>query len=91
MFRGIPIGIAFAALFVANGLLIGWRQAYDVMLAITSPAETSHPPLAWLLSIAGWLVVPVVAGAVAGHVVTAAVAGHRATPVSRLFTEDDDG
>src|SRR5689334_5733664 len=64
LFRGIPVLVAFVALFVANGLVIGWRNAYDVMLSITSPAATSNRVLAWLLSFSGWLVGPAIAGAV---------------------------
>ena len=62
LFRGIPALVTFTALFVANGLVIGWRNAYDVTLSITSPAATTSPVLAWPLSLAGWLVGPAVAG-----------------------------
>ena len=59
LFRGIPVLVAFTMLFVANGFVIDWRNAYDVMLSITSPAATSSPGLAWPLSSqAGWSVLP---------------------------------
>jgi hypothetical protein len=89
LFRGIPALVAFAALFAANGLVIGWRKAYDVMLAIISPADTSSPVLAWLLSLAGWLVGPAVAGAVVGYMITAAIEGRRKKPIAELFREVD--
>jgi hypothetical protein len=89
LFHGIPVLVALAALFAANGLVVGWRTAYDVMLAITSPAATSSPVLAWFLSVAGWLIGPAVAGAVAGSMVNAAIARRRKRPVGQIFTEVD--
>jgi Family of unknown function (DUF6313) len=80
--------VAFVALFIANGLVIGWRSAYDVMLAITSPAATSSPALAWLLSLGGWLVGPAVAGAVVGYMITAEIEGRRKKKFDELFRED---
>jgi hypothetical protein len=91
LFRGIPIFLLYAILFALNGFLIGWRKAYDVSLAITSPADTTHATMAWLLSLAGWLVAPGIAGAVAGYVITASIASRRGTPVERAFAEDRDG
>jgi len=51
LFRGLPILAAAAALYVAGGIVIGWRKAYDVTLGITSPADTSVPTVAWVLSL----------------------------------------
>jgi hypothetical protein len=89
LFRGIPALVAFAALFAANGFVIGWRNAYDVMLAITSPAATSNRVLAWLLSFTGWLVGPAVAGAVVGYMITTEIEGRRRKPFKELFREVD--
>ena len=86
-FRGIPALVAFTALFVANGLVIGWRNAYDVMLSITSPAATKSLVLAWPLSLAGWLAGPAVAGAVVGYMITAGIEGRRKKPIDELFGE----
>ncbi|MEV4242044.1 DUF6313 family protein [Streptosporangium canum] len=83
--RGLPILFVFGALFVANGLLIGWRKAYDVTLAITSPADTTMPVLAWLLSIAGWLLAPAIVGAITGFVVSNAIASRRTRSVEELL------
>ena len=87
LFRGIPALAALTALFVANGLVIGWRAAYDVMLTITSPAATRSPILAWPLSLAGWLAGPAVAGAVVGYMITAGIEGRRKKPIDELFRE----
>jgi hypothetical protein len=82
--------LGFGSLYVANGLVIGWRDAYDVTVAITSPAATSSPALAWFLSVAGWLVAPGLAGAVAGYVVSASISARRRTPMRELFRDGDD-
>jgi hypothetical protein len=89
IFRGAPILLTYVALFVANGFAIGWRNAYDVNVAITSPAETRVPVLAWFLSIAGWLAVPVIAGAIAGYVVNASIVGRRQGKIENLFSVDE--
>ena len=87
MFRGIPALLAFTALFVANGLVIGWRNAYDVTLSITSPAATKSLVLAWPLSLAGWLAGPAVAGAVVGYMITAGIEGRRKKPIDETLGE----
>ncbi|GAA0462509.1 hypothetical protein Ade02nite_29050 [Paractinoplanes deccanensis] len=83
--------VGFGILFVLNGTLNGWRRSYDVALAITSPADTSVPQLAWILSLAGWIVAPGIAGAVAGYVITASIGARRRTDINSAFAEDDDG
>ncbi|MQY07300.1 DUF6313 family protein [Actinomadura macrotermitis] len=89
--RGIPVLLGYAALFTGNGFLIGWRRAYDVSIGITSPADTSAPVPAWFLSVAGWLLVPGIVGAVAGYAVSNAITSRRTRPLDELFPEDDDG
>lgn len=90
VYRGSPFILGFGGLFVANGLMIGWRDAYDVALAITSPAATSSPVLAWFLSVAGWLLAPGLAGAVAGHVISTSITSRRSRPIDRVFPSADD-
>jgi hypothetical protein len=62
--------LCLGALFVINGFVIGWWDAYDVTLQIRSPWETTQPWVAVLLSVAGWLVWPSVTGTVVGYVLT---------------------
>ncbi|MFG1825420.1 DUF6313 family protein [Microbispora bryophytorum] len=81
----MPILTGFGALFVANGLTIGWRKAYDVSLAIISPADTTAPVLAWFLSITGWLLAPAAVGGVAGFMVSNAIDSRRTVPVEDLL------
>jgi len=80
-----PIVGSYLVLFVANGIWNGWRIAYDVNVAITSPAsgDVDLPWLAWPLSLGGWLVVPVLAGAVAGYAVNASLERRRAKGEAR--------
>lgn len=87
--RGTILLVAFAALYVANGLLIGWKTAYDVTIGITSPGDgrVSVPVLAWFLSVAGWLAAPAVCGAVAGAVISVAITGRRRRPLSEVLTK----
>jgi hypothetical protein len=92
VFRGLPLGILFAALYGTNGWVNGWVISYELTLAIRSPADpaVSAPALGWLLSLAGWLVAPGVAGAVAGYVISSAIEARRRARFDALFTEDDD-
>ena len=86
--RGSILFLAFAALYVVNGTIIGWKTAYDVTIGITSPgdAEVSTPVLAWFLSIAGWLAAPAVCGGVAGVVITVAVTDRRKRNIAEVLT-----
>lgn len=81
---------AFACLYVANGLVIGWKTTYDVTIGITSPGDRSisTPALAWVLSVAGWLAAPAVFGAVAGAIISAAVNGRRKRSIGEVLTKD---
>ncbi|MEU5864436.1 MULTISPECIES: DUF6313 family protein [unclassified Nonomuraea] len=87
--RGLPIMVAVGALFGANGLVIGWRTAYDVTLGITSPADTALPVLAWFLSIVGWLLVPAAVGGVAGFMVSHAITSRRTRPAEELLGKSE--
>lgn len=85
--RGTVLLALFALLYVANGVATGWRTAYDIAIGITSPGDKSvvAPMLAWFLSVAGWLAMPAVCGAVAGVVVSMAVEGRRQRPIGEAL------
>lgn len=89
--RGALLAVGFAVLFVANGFVIGWQTTYDVTIGITSPGDpkVSAPVLAWLMSVAGWLAAPAVAGGIAGAVISAAVTGRRQRPIGEVLTKGD--
>ena len=85
---GLFPGALLAGLYVASGLTIGWKDAYDVMIGITSPGAVHAPVLSWFLSVAGWLAAPAVFGAVAGIVIDAATKDRRQRPMSEVVTKD---
>lgn len=60
--------LGLGALFVINGFVIGWPDAYDVTVQIMSPLDTAQRWVAMPLSLAGWLVWPSVTGAVVAYV-----------------------
>ncbi|MFE1444364.1 DUF6313 family protein [Streptomyces sp. NPDC058739] len=88
--RGLPWAALFAALYVACGLVLGWTITYEVLVGITSPAETSHRALAWVLSLVGWLITPAFVGGVVGYLVNRQVDRRRqdsAADVARRMLE----
>ncbi|MFI5954387.1 DUF6313 family protein [Cryptosporangium sp. NPDC051539] len=87
--RGSIIFALFAIVYVANGLLIGWQSTYDVTLGIRSPGDTSVAWAAWPLSLAGWLAMPAVAGAVAGYVLSVAITNRRQDSIAQKFGGQD--
>jgi hypothetical protein len=90
-YRGSPLLAAYFGLFLINGAVLGWREAYDVNVGIVSPASTRTPTLAWPLSVAGWLFMPSIVGAVAGYIVSTSIVSRRRTPLSHAFQDTDDG
>jgi hypothetical protein len=87
--RGSVLLTGFVLLYVANGLVIGWPNAYDVALGIQSPGKTTTAWLAWPLSLAGWLAMPAVTGAVAGYVLTVGIAARRSKTIEQKLAERD--
>jgi hypothetical protein len=85
LYRGMPIVAGLLVVYTVSGFAVGWTTAYEVMLGITSPADTSVPAVAWVLSVSGWLVAPTVAGAVAGFVIGAQIKSRRRASVDDLF------
>jgi hypothetical protein len=86
-YRGAPIIAFYIILYCVNGVVIGWSNAYDVTLGITSPTDTDQPAIAWVLSLAGWLLIPGIAGAVSGYIVTTQIEGTRERPFSDLLPD----
>jgi len=82
----------FVLLYATNGMVIGWKTAYDVTIGITSPGAESVPvpALAWFLSVAGWLAAPAVCGAVAGVVISAAIKSRRQRPIDEVLTKQGE-
>ncbi|MFI0771897.1 DUF6313 family protein [Streptomyces sp. NPDC021218] len=75
--------VVFVLLYLFGGALLGWTLAYEVLIGITSPAATSAPLMAWLLSLMGWLLVPAFVGGVTGYLV------NRQVDRRRVHSEED--
>jgi Family of unknown function (DUF6313) len=88
--RGSVLVAGFAALYVTNGFVIGWKTTYDVTIGIVSPgsADVSAPVLAWFMSVAGWLAAPAIAGGVAGTIISMAIGRRRQRSISEVLTKD---
>lgn len=70
----------FGTLYVLGALVLGWGTAYEVMIGITSPSDTSHPAVSVVLSLMGWLLVPAFVGGAAGYLVSREIDSRRSTP-----------
>ncbi|MFF1629195.1 DUF6313 family protein [Streptomyces sp. NPDC058272] len=57
----------FLALYLVGGAVLGWQAAYEVLVGLTSPGQTRHTVYAYVLCLAGWLVVPAFIGGTAGY------------------------
>ncbi|MFI1840379.1 DUF6313 family protein [Streptomyces olivaceoviridis] len=85
--RGAVVLGMCGALYVLNGFLIGWANAYDVMTGITSPKAVHPQWCAWLLSLTGWAAIPAVIGAAAGYVITEQIRDHHSRELSDVVDE----
>ncbi|MEE1812887.1 DUF6313 family protein [Streptomyces sp. BE133] len=85
--RGAVVLAVCGVLYVLNGFLIGWANAYDVMLGITSPAGVRPQWCAWPLSLIGWAVMPAIVGAAAGYVITEQINAHHARDLGDVLSE----
>lgn len=53
-------------LVLVSAFFIGFAQTWELLVGLESPANSSYPPLAWALSILGYLLVPALIGLVVG-------------------------
>ncbi|MFI8449056.1 DUF6313 family protein [Streptomyces erythrochromogenes] len=75
------------ALFVVNGVLLGWVQAYEVLIGITSPAKAEPAWCAWPLSIVGWAAIPAFVGGTAGYLITSQIQTHQSRTMDDVLEE----
>ncbi|MFB8137512.1 DUF6313 family protein [Streptomyces mirabilis] len=85
--RGAVVLTTCGALYVLNGFLIGWANAYNVLTGITSPEAVRPQWCAWPLSLTGWAAIPAIIGAVAGYVITEQIQAHHARELSDVLDE----
>ncbi|MEV8413964.1 DUF6313 family protein [Streptomyces niveus] len=75
------------ALFAMNGMLLGWADAYDVLIGITSPAEADPQWAAWPLSVVGWAAIPAFVGGTVGYLVTVQIQAHQSRDFDAVMDE----
>ena len=75
------------ALYVLNGFLIGWANAYDVMAGITSPSDVHSQWCAWPLALTGWAAIPAIIGAAAGYLISEQIQAHHARELNDVLDE----
>ncbi|MFE7115534.1 DUF6313 family protein [Streptomyces sp. NPDC057654] len=85
--RGAAMLAVCAGLYVLNGFLIGWANAYEVMTGITSPVAARHQWCAWPLSVIGWAAIPAMIGGAAGYIITEQIQAHQARELSDVLDE----
>ncbi|MEU6721600.1 DUF6313 family protein [Nonomuraea sp. NPDC046802] len=75
--RALWVVLACLAVFVVDGVLIGWSTAYEVLIGIKSPADAGSAPVTWLVSLVGWLAIPAFVGGTVGYLVTRQIEARR--------------
>ncbi|MFD6294048.1 DUF6313 family protein [Streptomyces sp. NPDC060235] len=79
--------LGFTVLYALGGVLLGWRAAYEVLVGLKPPADAAFPVFGYVLSLAGWLVVPAFVGATAGYLVTRKIEGRRTVTLEALLDQ----
>lgn len=85
--RGAVVLAVCALLFVLNGFMVGWAQAYQLLIGVTAPASVHPQWCAWPLSVTGWAVIPAVIGGGAGYVITEQIRAHHARAINVVLDE----
>ncbi|MEV8086348.1 DUF6313 family protein [Streptomyces nigra] len=87
LLRALPGVLVLVALFVVNGVLDGWVNAYNLLVGIDSPGDAKTKWCAWLLSATGWAAVPAFIGGFVGYLVTQQIDSHRQHDVDVILAE----
>ncbi|MFC8919585.1 DUF6313 family protein [Streptomyces sp. NPDC057116] len=69
-----------AVLFVIECLLVGFSDAWELLVGRASPKDAPYPWCSWPLSVVGWALVPAFIGGVVGYVVSSGVESRRRGP-----------
>jgi hypothetical protein len=84
---GIWIFVALFMIYVVDSFLIGWADAYEILVGITSPANVPYPLASWVTSLAGWLIIPAIIGGAAGYLVDRQIDARRSRDKEDLVAE----
>ncbi|MFF5366325.1 DUF6313 family protein [Streptomyces sp. NPDC013187] len=87
LLRLVPGFLGLVALYLLNGFLNGWAQAYNLLVTITSPGDVRQQLCAWPLSLAGWAVMPALIGGAVGYIVTTQIDTHRTQELAEVLDE----
>ncbi|MGW0165973.1 DUF6313 family protein [Streptomyces sp. NPDC003343] len=85
--RATVVLSACAALFVLNGVIIGWADAYEVLVGITSPAKVKVQWAAWPLSIVGWAAIPAFIGGAVGYLINGQIQAHQSQDFNAVLND----
>ncbi|MGW6890385.1 DUF6313 family protein [Streptomyces chartreusis] len=77
----------FVALYVVGGAVLGWRAASEVLVGLTAPGQTRNVVYAYVLCLAGWLVVPAVIGGAAGYLLSQQIDARRRLTEAELLDD----
>ncbi|MGW5472818.1 DUF6313 family protein [Streptomyces chartreusis] len=87
MLRLSPGLIFLTVLYLLNGFLNGWGDAYNLLVTIDAPGSAKQQWCAWPLSMAGWLVVPALVGGTIGYAVTEQIENHRSRAIETVLQD----
>lgn len=75
------------ALFLIEWSLLGWSDAWEILVGRKSPKLAPYPYFTWPLSVIGWLLLPAFLGAVVAYFITSRADARRAQPTTLLEQE----
>ncbi|MET8680794.1 DUF6313 family protein [Streptomyces sp. NPDC004647] len=87
LLRSMRWVLPFVLLFVADAWLIGWVDAWEVLVGRESAKDAPAPWLTWPLSILGWLIAPAFIGGITGYAVTQQIDKRRSKSAHELLED----
>ncbi|WP_420907409.1 DUF6313 family protein [Streptomyces scabichelini] len=79
--------LGILALYLTGGFLMGWTDAYKILVGLTPPSDVPYSGYGYLLSVTGWLIIPAFVGATAGYMVTWQVNKRRSRDIEDILAE----
>jgi hypothetical protein len=75
--RGWIVPAVVGVWYVAAWAILGWSDAWDVLVGRATPRNGRYPWVEWPLSVLGWILVPAFIGAVTGYLLNADIEKRR--------------